>query len=100
MRTTEINRDGIKSIEYLSEWSDVNPENYNMDVHVVLEDGRQFTFVIATPNNVYRCMENEGIDYFFGEPFLFVKEFTQENIERAIKAIVSENGGRWLAIYG
>jgi len=100
MRFTEVNSDGIKSIEYLSEWSDVNPEKDNMDVHVVLEDGRQFTFVIATPNNIYRCMENEGIDYFFGEPFLFVKEFTQENIERAIKAIVSEDDGHWLGIYG
>jgi len=91
---------GIKSIVYLSDWSEVNPENDNIDVHVVLEDGREFTFVVATPNNVFRCMDNEEKDYFFGEPMLFVKNLTVENIERAINAIVSEDDGRWLGIYG
>jgi len=91
---------GIKSIVYLSDWSEVNPENDNIDVHVVLEDGREFTFVVATPNNVFWCMDNEEKDYFFGEPMLFVKNLTVENIERAINAIVSEDDGRWLGIYG
>jgi hypothetical protein len=45
-------------------------------------------------------MKNEGIDYFFGEPIIFVKSLTADNIERAIKAIVAEDGGRWLEIYG
>jgi len=90
----------IKSIVCQSEWSDVNPENDNVDVHVVLEDGREYTFVVATPNNVFWCMDNEGRDYFFGEPMLFVKNLTTENIERAVKAIVSEDDGRWLDVYG
>lgn len=90
----------IKSIDYLCDLSEVNPEHDNVDVHVTLEDGREFTFVIATPNNVFWCMENEGIDYFFGEPMLFVKNLTAENIEKAITAIVSEDNGRWLEVYG
>jgi hypothetical protein len=45
-------------------------------------------------------MENEGIDYFFGEPMLFVKCLTAENIERAVQAIVTEDNGKWLSIYG
>ena len=45
-------------------------------------------------------MENEGIDYFFGEPMLFVKCLTPENIEKAIRAIVAEDNGRWLKVYG
>ena len=57
----------IKSITYLSDLSEVNSEHDNLDVHVTLEDGREFTFVVATPNNVFWCTENEGIDYFFGE---------------------------------
>lgn len=90
----------IRSIEYLCDLSEVNSENDNLDVHVVLEDDREFTFVIATPNNVFWCMENEGSDYFLGEPMLFVKSLTNENIEKAIKAILVEDNGRWLNIYG
>jgi hypothetical protein len=91
---------GIKSIQYPFDWTQVNPENDNVDVIVVLDDGRQFTFVVATPNNVFWCMENEGVDYFFGEPMLFVKNLTIKNIERAINAIVNESDGHWLEIYG
>ena len=87
-------------ITYLSDLSEINPENDNLDVHVTLEDGREFTFVVATPNNVFWCMENEGTDYFFGNPILFVKCLTIENVERAVRAIVEYDGGRWLDIYG
>ena len=90
----------IQGITYLSDWQEVNSLNDNIDVSVVLDDGRQYTFVVATPNNVFWCMDNEGKDYFFGEPMLFVKTLTVENIERAIHAIVLEDDGRWLSIYG
>ncbi len=90
----------IKSINYLSDWAEVNALNDNIDVSVVLDDERQYTFVVATPNNVFWCMENEGQDYFFGTPMLFVKSLTVENIERAVTAIVTEDHGRWLEIYG
>ncbi len=90
----------IKRINYLCEMSELNPENDNLDVHVTLEDGREFTFIVATPNNVFWCMENEGVDYFFGEPMLFVKCLTPENIEKAIRAIVAEDNGKWLKVYG
>jgi hypothetical protein len=94
------NHVNIKRIDYLSDLTELNSENDNIDVHVVLEDGREFTFVVATPNNLFWCMGNAGVDYFFGEPMLFVKQLTRENIERAVKAIVAENDGRWLKIYG
>jgi hypothetical protein len=90
----------VKNISHLSDLSDVNPENDNLDVHVTLEDGREFTFVVATPVNIYWCMENEGTDYFFGCPVIFVKALTAENIENAIKAIVTNDSGRWLEVYG
>jgi hypothetical protein len=90
----------ISSITYLSDLSELSPEHDNIDVQVALEDGREFTFVVATPNNIFWCMENENVDYFFGEPILFVKRLTAENIEKAIKAIVSEDNGRWLKVYG
>ena len=90
----------IKSIDYLCDLSEVNPEHDNLDVHVTLQDGREFTFVVATPNNIFWCMANEGTDFFFGEPILFVKCLTPENIEKAIQAIVTEDNGRWLNVYG
>ena len=100
MSSSWSNRVEIKSIVCQSERPEINPENDNIDVHVVLEDGREFTFVVATPNNIFWCMDNEGRDYFFGEPILFVKNLTAENIERAVRAIVSEDEGRWLGVYG
>jgi hypothetical protein len=90
----------IKEITYLSDLAEANPEHDNIDVHVVLDDGRDFTFVVATPNNIFWCMENEGVDYFFGEPVLFVKCLTRANIEEAVRAIVEEDDGRWLQVYG
>jgi hypothetical protein len=88
----------IKRIEYLSEQSGINSENDNVDVHVVLEDGREYTFVVATPNNVFWCMDNMGTDHFFGEPLLFVRNLTTENVERAIRAIVADS--HYLDLYG
>ncbi len=90
----------IKRIDYLSDLSECNPENDNIDVHVILDDDREFTFVFATPNNIFWCMENEEIDYFFGEPIVFVKCLTGENIERAIRALIDVDGGKWLKVYG
>lgn len=45
-------------------------------------------------------MDNEGKDYFFGEPVVFVKRLTQDNVERAVIAIVAEDDGKWLSVYG
>jgi len=50
--------------------------------------------------NIYRCMTNDGIDYFFGTPPLFVKSLTDECIKSAILALLSESSGRWLEVYG
>ena len=90
----------IANITYLSELAECNPENDNLDVHILLDDGREFTFTVATPNNIFWCMENEGTDYFFGEPVVFVKNLTRVNIERALESIVAEDGGKWLSVYG
>jgi len=90
----------IAAINYLSDLSECNPGNDNLDVHIVLDDGREFTFTVATPNNISWCMENEGTDYFFGDPTVFVKNLTKENIEKAMERIVAEDGGKWLTVYG
>jgi hypothetical protein len=90
----------ISKIEYVSPLGEAHPMNDNIDVLVRLVDGRVYSFIVATPNNIFWCMENEKIDYYFGVPPVFVARLTAENIERALKALVSEYDGRWLNIYG
>jgi hypothetical protein len=90
----------IEHIDFLSDLADCNPENDNIDVNVVLTDGREFTFTIATPNNIFWCMDNENVNYFFGSPMIFVKRLTRESIEEVVSRIVTEDDGRWLEVYG
>ena len=78
--------------------TNANPENDNVDVHVVLGDGRTYGFLVATPNNIFWCMENEGLDYFFGTPAVFVKRLTRELVEEALTALAGDS--RWLDVYG
>jgi hypothetical protein len=88
-------------IEYVSPWADIDPENSNIDVHVHLDDGRVYSLLIATPKNIYRCMENDAIAYFFATPPpVFVSQLTEANVKRAVIALVTEDDGRYLHTYG
>ena len=87
-------------IKYLTPPETVNSENDNIDVHVRLDDGRVYSFLIATPNNIFWCMANEGIDYYFGTPPLLVRLLNRECVERAIRAIFTEDDGKWVEVYG
>jgi hypothetical protein len=88
------------TIEILGGIGQINPDDDNVDVHLHLDDGRVLSFVVATPKNIYRCMQNEGVDYFFGVPPVFVKSLTLGAIERVLRALVNEDGGKWLLVYG
>lgn len=77
-------------INFLSDFTEINPDNDNVDVNVTLDDGREYTFVVATPNNIYWCTDNEGVDYFFGAPPIFVRRLTLSNIQGAVEALVKE----------
>ena len=90
----------LAKIEYVSPFPEVHPMNDNLDILVHLDDGRVYSLVVATPNNIFGCMENTREDYYFGVPPVFVATLSQENIERALHALVSEDGGRWLETYG
>jgi len=87
-------------IKFPSPLHQVNPENDNVDVHVYLDDGRVYSFLVATPNNILWVMDNERVDYFFGTPPLFVRVLNRECVEKAVRAIVTEDNGRWLDVYG
>jgi hypothetical protein len=77
-------------IEFISHEDEINPDDDNVDIHVRLDDGCVYTVLIATPNNIYKCMENESIDYFFGVPPVLVKRLTRDNVVRAIRALLRE----------
>ena len=88
------------TIEVVGGIDRVDPDDDNVDVLLHLEDGRVYSFVVATPKNIYWCMQNDGLDYFVGVPPIFVKRLTIDTVERALFAIASENHGKWLSIYG
>jgi hypothetical protein len=88
-------------IEYVSPWADVDPDDDNIDVNVRLDDGRVYSLLIATPKNIYRCMESDRIAYFVATPPpVFVSRLTEANVECAVRALVIENEGRNLHAYG
>jgi hypothetical protein len=85
-------------MEFVSPESEINPENDNVDVFLHLDDGRTYSFVVATPNNIYWCMDNESVNYFFGVPPLFVRKLTRSNVEVAVAALLEDP--QWLEVYG
>jgi hypothetical protein len=86
-------------VEFVGPTERINPENDSVDVFLRLDDGRTYAFLVATPNNIYSCMENEGLDYFFGEPPVLVRRITQDSVERALIALVA-SGDETLNKYG
>ena len=81
-------------------FKDADPDNDNIDIHVRLLDGRVYSLLVATPNNIYSCMNNSREEYFFGVPPVFVRVLDHEHVEEAIGALLSEDDGRWLHVYG
>lgn len=41
----------------------INPDNDNMDVLVQTENGKQYTFVVATPDNVAYLMKKDNVPF-------------------------------------
>jgi uncharacterized membrane protein YpjA len=76
----------------------INPENDNVDIRLRLNDGRVFGILVATPNNIYWCMDNEATDYYFGVPPLFVRTLTRAAVEHAVLALLAQP--QWLDVYG
>ena len=83
-------------IEFISPDNELNPENDNVDVRLRLDDGRVFGLLVATPNNIYLCMDSEANDYYFGVPPLFVRRLTRGAVETAVAALLATP---WFGIY-
>jgi len=90
----------VKKIEYLSALTESNPENDNIDVSIELADGKKYALLVATPKNVFWCMANEGLDYYFSFPApIFVKTLTADNIDAAIRTFCAEAREEQFNIY-
>lgn len=78
----------------------IDPDNDNVDVLVQMEDGKQYTFVVATPDNVKYLMNKEKLPYLKpGLPFLFVERLTSVNIRKVVQSLLEEDE-RLVRIYG
>ena len=92
------------TIFYPTALDEIDPHNQNIDVCVTLADGRYFTFVVATPENLKHLMKQDGVPYLIpGLPFLIVEELTDHNIRSVIEELIRYDE-QWddtlLRIYG
>ena len=73
-------------------WDAVNPENHNIDVCLTFSDGRSFTFVVATPENLKFLMKQEGKPYLSpGAPMLIAEKLTPEAVTGLLQELVQDN---------
>lgn len=85
---------------YPTPLDEVDDDNDNIDVCLKVEDGREYTLVVTTPNGIKSIMERTGLSYIEpGAPFLLVERLSDANIRNLIESLVNENE-RWLRVYG
>lgn len=90
----------IYNIIFPSALEGINPDNDNLDVLVQTESGRQYTFVVATPDNIKHLMIKDNLPYLKpGLPFLFVERISEENIRALLDSLFEENE-QVIEIYG
>ena len=54
----------VKSIDFLSPIEDIDDIfDYNMDVSVYLENGKNYVLVVVPPKNLLKLMNNEKSDF-------------------------------------
>ena len=82
-----------------TDFNNVNPENDNIDLCIELPNGRKYTLVISTPQNLQHLISSGGKPYLEPSlPFLFVDQLTEENIRLLIDELVKD--AILLRIYG
>lgn len=74
-------------------WGDVNPENDNIDVCMTFPDGRSFTFVVSTPENLKQLMASEGKSYLSpGAPMLIAQRLTEDVVSQLMAELAQDDG--------
>ena len=87
------------TIFFPTPWNQVNPENDNMDVCLTFPDGRSFTFVVTTPENLQFLMKQEEKTYLTpGAPMLIAEKLTEEVVSRLMAELAQDE--QLLNLYG
>lgn len=74
-----------------TKFNEVNPIDDNIDVCVEMPDGKQYTFVVATPQNLQHLIQIGEKPYLEpSSPLLFVDKLTEENIRLLIDELVKD----------
>jgi len=81
---------GIFKVYFPTPFSEIdNPANDNIDVCVRTQDGKQYTLVFVTPDNLKTLMASEDKTYIHPNfRFIVVKSITEECILSALNEIV------------
>ena len=90
----------VKTISFPSSLKNIeNIYDDNLDVFVELQDGSEYTVIVATPKNLLTLMNRHEMDFLEpGCPFVIVRELTMEVIEKAIHAHAQDNA-YWLKLH-
>lgn len=68
-----------------------DPANDNVDVCVKTQDGKCYTLVFVTPDNLKTLMESVGESYIHPDfKFVIVKQISKENIISALNEITKD----------
>ena len=87
-------------IIYPTSLEQIDPDNDNIDILVQTENGKQYTFVVATPDNLKYLMNKDKISFLRPSlPFLFVEKLTHANIDNVVKSLLEEDE-QLIRIYG
>jgi hypothetical protein len=91
----------VKKISFPIPLKDVeNIYDDNIDVFVTLENGRSYTVIVGTYQNILSLLNQENSNFLPpGEPIIMVRKLTMAIIEEAIQAYATCRDAHWLKLY-
>ncbi len=74
-----------------TDFESIDSTNDNIDVCIELSNGKHYTIVVATPQNLQAMMKSSGNPYFEPcSPILFVEVLTEHNIRLLVDKLVQD----------
>jgi len=80
----------VKEILPVLPWANIDPDNASVGIDVELQDGRQFSFSVATANNAVASMDRNHEPYFVSlPPPIIVKRLDPETLRTTFERLFS-----------
>src|SRR6266704_2202626 len=89
----------VTEVRFVPSESKLKPESGQAEVQVHFQDGKQSTFIAATPDQPSLWIERGKLGWHFGNPVLFVNRLDRPSVEAAVATMASDMGGYWLRYY-